>query len=258
MYNSDHINGKSICPGSMVSSTGVSSDGASAGIQLPSRRLFLTRSAILTLVVGSASTAVLGTGTARAATREERREVGDRGPQKANFLAIQQHENDHVAFLVAALGGAARPKPTFQNLLQNSYADFVLLSQTLENTGVGAYLGAAPNINNSAVLAGAGSIATIEARHSGYLNTLLHDPITANSMDDDANPSLEGPLTAAQVVAGAGAFIASLNGGPPVDYSTTKSDANDIDILNFALALEYLESEYYNLNVPKFYGHHKR
>ena len=25
-------------------------------------------------------------------------------------------------------------------------------------------------------------------------------------------------------------------------------------ILNFALALEYLESEFYNLNVPKFFG----
>lgn len=225
-----------------------------AAIAVPSRRNFLTRSAMVTLAA-STSAMLLGTGAARADSkdREERREVGSSGPQKGYFASIQAHENAHVAFLVTALGAQARPKPTFTGLLQKSYADFVLLAQTLENTGVGAYLGAAPNINSSDYLAAAGSIFAIEARHAGYLNTLLKDPITGNSIDDDANPNFELPLSADQVVAGAGAFIASLNGGPPVTYSTTKSDANDIAILNFALALEYLEAEFYNLNIAKIY-----
>ena len=72
------------------------------------------------------------------------------------------------------------------------------LAQVLENTGVGAYLGAAPNINDSSILAAAGSIATIEARHSGYLNVFLRDPITGNSADDDTDNTLEAPLTPAQ------------------------------------------------------------
>jgi hypothetical protein len=47
----------------------------------------------------------------------------------------------------------------------------------------------------------------------------------------------------AQVVSLAGKFVASLNGGPPLTYDRTPSDQNDIAILNFALALEYLESD---------------
>ncbi len=129
----------------------------------------------------------------------------------------------------------------------------LLIPRVLENTGVGADLGAAPIINSADYLAAAGSILTVEARHSGYLNTYLKDPITAPASDPTATPSFDAPLTAAEVVAGAGPFISSLNGGPEVTYDTTPSDENDIAILNFALALEYLEASFYNLNVPVFF-----
>ena len=158
-----------------------------------------------------------------------------------------------MAFLANALGAAARPKPTFQGLEQNDFPAFVQLAQVLENTGVGAYLGAAPFLSNGDFLAAAGSIMTVEARHAGYLNSYVMDPLTGNAADEDADPSFETPLTAEQVVAGAGGFIANLNGGPPVTFSNVPSAENDIAILNYALALEYLEAEFYNLNVPKFY-----
>ena len=230
---------------------------AAAAAAAPSRRLFLSRSTALTLAGGSAAILIGKTGTAaRAAdTPQQQAREGRKGQkqQREEFESIRRHENDHVDFLVDALGAAARPKPTFQGLEQATFQDFVKLAQVLENTGVGAYLGAAPFLNSSTFLAAAGSIMTVEARHAGYLNSYLMDPLTGNAADADADPSFESPLTAAQVVAGAGGFIANLNGGPAVTYAESPSAENDVAILNFALALEYLEAEFYNLNVPKFY-----
>ena len=209
------------------------------------RRGFIRKA---TSLVGAAGAAVLlSSGTAQAD------KTFNGGTQKgaiSTFADIQRHENAHVAFLLTALGGAARPKPTFQNLVQPDFQRFALVSQALENTGVGAYLGAAPVILNRGYLAAAGSIALIEARHAGWLNSLVDVPITTNV--DGMEQSFETPLTAAQVVALASPFIASLNGGPQLDYSTTPSAVNDVAILNFALALEYLEADFYNLNVANF------
>jgi Ferritin-like domain len=167
------------------------------------------------------------------------------------FQAIQAHENAHVQFLVNALGADARPMPSFVPLKQRTLVDFVETSRALENTGVGAYLGAAPIISNSTYLAAAGSIMDIEARHAGFLDVLLGEVMTENVFGNDQN--FETAFTQQQVVDLAGPFITNLNGGPPLSFSTTPSAANDIAILNFALALEYLEAAYYNINVPRFF-----
>lgn len=170
------------------------------------------------------------------------------------FQAIQSHENAHVTFLVNAItaaGGTPRPKPSFVPLTQSTLLAFAQTSQALENTGVGAYLGAAPYISSSAYLGAAGSILAIEARHAGYLDVLLNQIMTYNI--NGQAPNVEAPLTADQVVNIAGKFFTSLNGGPALTYSTTDlGPANDLMILNFALALEYLESTFYNINVPIF------
>ena len=174
--------------------------------------------------------------------------------QNRNFFhEIQADENAHVPFLIQALagvqgsGGIARPKPTFQGLQAANYKQFLAMSAEFENTGAGAYQGAAAVIFSKDVLAKAASIAFVEAFHSGYLNTL------SNSTIVPTGASFAPPLTQEEVVARVSPFIVSLNGGPPASFSLSPSAENDIAIVNFALVAEYLEQEFYNINVPIFY-----
>jgi hypothetical protein len=206
-----------------------------------SRRKFLRRS-----LVGAATSATLllpasalVTQTVHAATLHS-----DRSGLSAYaaFHEIRRDEDAHVSFLKQALGHAARPKPTFQHLEQSCQENFVNLSQVFENVGVGAYLLAAPAISSKGYLAAAGSILTIEARHAGYLNSLIGKPLSTNG-------SFDKPIPQATVVNDVAPFIKSLNGGP----DPSKPLQNDTDILNFALLLEYLEATFYDINVPKFY-----
>ena len=203
------------------------------------------------------TSALLGSAAAGAAVMLESsgEAIAQTGPAPGAGLLqqlklVQRHENAHVTFLKTALGAAARPKPTFKNLLQPNLPAFLNVSRALENTGVGAYLGAAPAIQDPAYLAAAGSIALIEARHAGYFNAVQARPMTENLFGQELD--FERAFTIDEVVTSASPFIASLNGGPALTFSSTRSASNDIAILNFALALEYLEAEYYNINVPLF------
>jgi len=210
-------------------------------VQVSSRRGMLGKS----LLTGLAAVPIVGTfgSTARAATRQPL----DESAREA-FTDIRLHENDHVAFIRRTLGAAARPKPTFRNLNTANFEQFITLTQAFEITGVGAYLGALPLISSKAVLAAAGSIYTVEARHSGFVNVFAGTDMTLQSKTNRP-ATFEVPLTVGEVVARVSPFVASLNGGPPL----TVRPGDDTSILNFALALEHLEAEFYNINVPKYF-----
>lgn len=83
-------------------------------------------------------------------------------------------ESQHVDALtgtVKQLGGKPVAMPTFSFPISDE-ASFLKLAQTLEDTGVSAYNGAAPSIKSAEVLAAAGGIVQIEGRHAGIIRLL--------------------------------------------------------------------------------------
>ncbi len=86
---------------------------------------------------------------------------------------IRDNENEHVDALKATvekLGGKPVAQPTFDfGAAFDSRSAFLKTANTLEDTGVSAYNGAAPAIESTEVLAAAGGIVQIEARHAALI-----------------------------------------------------------------------------------------
>lgn len=90
------------------------------------------------------------------------------GAVAALATSIRDHEVAHVSFLQTALGSAAfgydQVAFDFGTAL-DSQSSFLATAQVLEQTGVGAYLGALGSIQSRGTRVAAGSIFTVEARH---------------------------------------------------------------------------------------------
>ena len=113
-----------------------------------------------------------------------------------------EEEAEHVKALTGAvrsLGGTPVAKPTFVFPVTDEKS-FLQLASTLENTGVGAYNGAAPSLKNKEVLLAAGSIVQVEARHAAAIDLLTGSSPTPSG-------GFDVPLTKAQVLAKAGPLI---------------------------------------------------
>lgn len=103
-------------------------------------------------------------------------------------LAVEfgDHESQHVDALtqtIQKLGGTPASMPKFAFPMKNQ-ASFLKLAQTLEDTGVGAYNGAAPSIDSKEVLAAAGSIVQVEARHAAAIRLQNKQTPAPNAFDD--------------------------------------------------------------------------
>ena len=112
---------------------------------------------------------------------------------------VAAHEAAHVAFLKKALGAKAVKKPGFN--FQGTTTDqsmFEATAQTLEDTGVQAYLGQVGNIKTKAILKAAGSILPVEARHAAWIRDIRLRKSTGIL---PAPTSFQGGRTKAQILA---------------------------------------------------------
>jgi len=113
-----------------------------------------------------------------------------------------EQEQGHVQALtnvIKELGGTPVAKPTFVFPVSDENS-FLQLASTVENLGVSAYNGAAPMITEKAVLAAAGSIVQVEARHAAAIDLLIGKSPTPTGAFDE-------PKSKAQVLEAAKPLI---------------------------------------------------
>jgi rubrerythrin len=127
---------------------------------------------------------------------------GVSGAVKRALREIAAHEAAHVQQLTLTLQqlgaqAAAAPRTSFPSLGSERAA--LSLAVKLEETGVGAYNGAAPLIQSPDLLGAAASIVNVEARHAGALRELAGM--------DPAPVSFDRSLSRAQVLAAVKPFV---------------------------------------------------
>lgn len=129
------------------------------------------------------------------------------GNAMAYLRTIGAHEQAHVDALTAAIqqaGGAPereRRSYNFAALGDINTADGILrVSEMLEATGVKAYDGAARDIKDKSILATAGAIVQVEARHVAVIRALINpnaNPVP-NAFEEMMRPQevvdLVGPI----------------------------------------------------------------
>lgn len=128
------------------------------------------------------------------------------GDARDVFGLISKHEDDHVAFLLAALGDDAVAKPTFDftgapgGLSLDTFENidtFMAVSQGLEDTGVRAYKGQAGALaNDNALLEYALQIHSVEARHASKVRRMRGQKgwVTAGDASSQGLPAAFDPI----------------------------------------------------------------
>jgi rubrerythrin len=124
------------------------------------------------------------------------------GELKSLVNLLASDEQQHVEALTATikkLGGKPVAEPKF-DFAYSGTGGFLELAQTFEDTGVSAYNGAAPMIKSKEVLAAAGGIVQVEARHAAA--------IRLQNKTEPAPDAFDTPLDEKQVLKAVEPFLA--------------------------------------------------
>ena len=110
------------------------------------------------------------------------------GDVKKIATTLRDNENEHVDALTAAIkdGGGTpvkAPGVDFGDAFA-SQDSFLKVAQTFEDLGVSAYNGAAVDIQSKDILAAAGGIVQVEARHAAAIRSLRGEDITPGAFDE--------------------------------------------------------------------------
>lgn len=108
------------------------------------------------------------------------------------IMDVQKTEAIHVTTLqgaITAAGGTPVQACDYNFDAALASADAMLkTARVLESVGIGAYLGAAPLINSSAVLSAAASIVTVESRHQTVLRKANNATLVPAAFDTALSP----------------------------------------------------------------------
>jgi hypothetical protein len=216
----------------------------------PSRRAFLTRAAGASAVAVPTLTLI----TSRKCQAAQTRKLTGLSAELIN--EIMSDEDQHVPIIQNLLNDPDNPLPipirqppnlNMKRLKQPNLQAFLETAAAFENTGSGLYHGALLNITQTQeYFPTAAGLASVESRHASWLNSLLGE-----SLVPDFAP-VEAPIDQTLVLSRVAEFVTDPRSTFPSFSTTTVSDANNFFILDFVLFLEYIESAFYDLNVPLF------
>jgi hypothetical protein len=117
---------------------------------------------------------------------------------------LRDHEIVHREFLEAALGARGIPDLAvdFSGVIFTDRVSVLNTARTFEDLGVAAYNGAAQYLRDRNLLAVAGKIVSVEARHASAIRSILA-PRTGEFAPNAFDPA----MTPASVLAAADPFI---------------------------------------------------
>jgi rubrerythrin len=114
--------------------------------------------------------------------------TGDLQKLAAAFGAQEAQHANALSALITQLGSKPAPAATAKFGLTDQ-ASFLKLAVKLEDTGVGAYNGAAPLIKTPEILGALGAIVQTEARHSSALRMLAGQDPAPQAFDKGLTPT---------------------------------------------------------------------